>query len=356
MTTPLSTHSPALEKALNEFRSGLSQDDQDEFNNTTLEDHQRSILEVQEKHASARKAKNMTRLKAFLEAMEQYGKIVEVFLNASNVLAFVWGPAKVSLTAFRSHLPTPRHLTSFWTCTTILGKASMFAQYESLFQDTKFGHMRQVLELLYMGVLRFHHAAYKYFTQRNDLRRHKNLVEKQAGLYQFEEIQRIRVSAEADFRRLWEAEDLKQRSAVQDWLLPANVEEDQEMKASVPAEYPGVCNWILDHRKFQAWYDKSSQSNPLLWITGIPGTENLHETPSAHVLFFYCKYGDKFRYSFVALARALIGQIVSQNKVAPLLRLRRSINKWRKTTEHSEALSEDSRNGSREFKQCLHHH
>src|SRR5881396_2981779 len=90
MATARSTNAPAFQKALDKFRSDLTEEDQDEFNYTTLGDLQRCIVEIQEKHASTRQSKNMTRLKAFLEAMDQYGKIVEVFLNTSNMLSFVW--------------------------------------------------------------------------------------------------------------------------------------------------------------------------------------------------------------------------------------------------------------------------
>jgi hypothetical protein len=77
--------------------------------------------------------------------------------------------------------------------------------------------------------------------------------------------------AEAKFRGLQEAEDLRRRGEVRDWLAAANVEEDQEVKASVRAEYHGVCEWILDHKLIQAWRNSNAHSLPLLWIQGIPG-------------------------------------------------------------------------------------
>jgi len=119
-------------------------------------------------------------------------------------------------------------------------------------------------------------ATWKTFRSRfqpfiDDLRRHKNLVETQASIHQFEEIQNMRTLAETEFRQIREGETLKQRNALQDWLAAANVQEDQEIKASVRSEYQGVCSWIQNERKYQAWRDFNSQSNPLLWITGIPG-------------------------------------------------------------------------------------
>ena len=90
MESLLSAHAPAFRKALDDFQFSLAQNDRDLFKYTTLADLQRSILEIQSKHASERKMKNMARLNSFLEAMEQYGKVIEVFLNASEFVAFVW--------------------------------------------------------------------------------------------------------------------------------------------------------------------------------------------------------------------------------------------------------------------------
>ena len=119
-------------------------------------------------------------------------------------------------------------------------------------------------------------ACWKTFRSRfrpvlENLRRHKALIETQASLYQFEEIQRMRVAAEAEFQAFREAEDLRRRRAVQDWLSAANTELDQEIKATVRADYPGVCRWILDNKSVQAWRGLSSRSSPLLWVNGIPG-------------------------------------------------------------------------------------
>lgn len=43
---------------------------------------------------------HMGRITSFLEAMEQFGKVIEVFLNVADMLAFVWGPVKLLLLVF----------------------------------------------------------------------------------------------------------------------------------------------------------------------------------------------------------------------------------------------------------------
>ena len=79
-----------FQRALARFRSHLSLAEQEDFSITSLADVQETIAHIQEIQGSERKMRNLTRIKAFLEAMEQYGKILEVFLNVSDFLAFVW--------------------------------------------------------------------------------------------------------------------------------------------------------------------------------------------------------------------------------------------------------------------------
>ena len=79
-----------FQRALARFKGHLSLAEQEEFGFTTLEDVQRTIAQIQDTQGSERRMRNLTRIKAFLEGMEQYGKVVEVFLNTSDILAFVW--------------------------------------------------------------------------------------------------------------------------------------------------------------------------------------------------------------------------------------------------------------------------
>ena len=77
-------------RALARFKDNLSPDQREEFAVTCIEDVQKTIAQIQSTQGSERKMRNLTRIKAFLEAMEQYGKVIEVFLNVSDILAFVW--------------------------------------------------------------------------------------------------------------------------------------------------------------------------------------------------------------------------------------------------------------------------
>lgn len=83
-------HDRGFQRALVRFTDRLSPEEREEFQVSTLEDVYDIIEQIQSVHGSERRMRNLTRIRSFLEAMEQYGKVIEVFLNAADLLAFVW--------------------------------------------------------------------------------------------------------------------------------------------------------------------------------------------------------------------------------------------------------------------------
>lgn len=67
-----------------------SQDEEERFKSTTLQNLREEIHRIQQKHAKSRSMKYMQRLEPFLFAMERYGKVVEIFVNSSDMVAFIW--------------------------------------------------------------------------------------------------------------------------------------------------------------------------------------------------------------------------------------------------------------------------
>jgi hypothetical protein len=86
-----------FEKALLSFRARLSDSENAQFKVTTIDDLKLTILTLQAEQRAHKKMIHMGRIQSFLEAMEQFGKVIEVFINTANYLAFVWGPVKFLL-------------------------------------------------------------------------------------------------------------------------------------------------------------------------------------------------------------------------------------------------------------------
>lgn len=96
----------SFEATLLDFKKRLTPKEQNDFQFTTLDGVKREIARIQKQQDDLKTMMNMSRIQSFLEGMNELGKVIEVFLNASNFVAFVWGPLKFLLQVrHRSCLP-----------------------------------------------------------------------------------------------------------------------------------------------------------------------------------------------------------------------------------------------------------
>jgi len=87
-----STGSPStsFQRAVDKFTKSLTVKQRQEFAVCSLDDVRQAVVTLQEKRGSQKKMRNMARLQAFLEAMDQYRKVVEAFLNCTPFLGYIW--------------------------------------------------------------------------------------------------------------------------------------------------------------------------------------------------------------------------------------------------------------------------
>jgi hypothetical protein len=82
---------------LNKFKARLTNEELAQFQFTTLYDLNRAARKIQDEQRARSAAMHLPRIQAFLEAFKQFGEVIEVFLNSSDFVAFVWGPMKFLL-------------------------------------------------------------------------------------------------------------------------------------------------------------------------------------------------------------------------------------------------------------------
>ena len=104
-----------------------------------------------------------------------------------------------------------------------------------------------------------------------NLRQHRRSLESQATLIQFSEILSAQEKSRTDLNKILESDNHRRRDVVYQWLCAAKTEVDQETYAGVRKEYPETGRWLLEVEDFTAWFDPDFCSNPLLWLSGIPG-------------------------------------------------------------------------------------
>ncbi|RDL38798.1 uncharacterized protein BP5553_03138 [Venustampulla echinocandica] len=234
----MTTNGPsAFETVLANFRSRLTKTELDEFQFCTLEDVQQTIVDIQAKQDKKRETRNLSRILGFLEAMSQFEKVIEIFLNTSEIVAFVWGPLKFLLLVAKNWAESFDVLLDAYQ--QISEHLPLLVQHQSLTAD--------------------------------DLQGYTRISPTSTGL------------------------------------------------------------WILDKTAITAWHDNQYSSGSLVWINGIPGAgksvlasviiEKSKSQPSTLVAYFYCKYGDPERNTFIAVFRALILQLLTENKDSDILQI-----------------------------------
>jgi hypothetical protein len=108
-----------FERALNSFQARLTSSERAQFEVATLDDLKVTILAIQAEQRSRKEMMHLGRIESFLEAMERFGKVIEVFLNTTNMLAYVWGPMKLLL------------LVCLFKSAILLGAISRYLQIDS---------------------------------------------------------------------------------------------------------------------------------------------------------------------------------------------------------------------------------
>jgi hypothetical protein len=85
--------------------------------------------------------------------------------------------------------------------------------------------------------------------------------------------------AEEGFQNLEREATYRQKQQVIKWLSAADASSDQDHHRGYRNTVDSG-HWLLQNKRFQAWADRTSDSAPLLWVTGIPGAGNPHPKPT----------------------------------------------------------------------------
>ncbi|KAI9858937.1 MAG: hypothetical protein M1813_007239 [Trichoglossum hirsutum] len=349
----MSSENDSFERTLRSFKTRLTQKEREDFQFATLEDVRKVIARIQNEQEGTKAMMNMSRIQSFLEAMEQFGKVIEVFLNASSLVAFVWGPMKFLLQTASNWADSFEILLEAYE--QIGEEIPLLEQYKAIFDYSPY--MRKVLGLIYFDILEFHKRAIRFFSGRvwhqvfrsawkdfgtrfkhilDSLRRHKELIQSQAHLLYFQQYQQDSQAALLHIQQyeqnrlqvldklgtLEETESEKKYIAVMEWISGANTKLDHESFRDIRHEYPGSGDWILKHEKIQNWKEADTPVSSILWLNGIPGAG---KTILASVVidscmddqlfttgYFYCRGSDPEKNNCTSIFKGLLNQLLSQ--------------------------------------------
>jgi hypothetical protein len=141
-------------------------------------------------------------------------------------------------------------------------------------------------------------ATWKGFTLKlngikENMARHRRLIESRASLMQYEEVRKIRQQEEEETERTRQTDKRRRHQEVMQWLSPFIPDDLQESYRAIRAICPDAGRWILETPKVQDWLSPRYCSTPLLWLNGIPGAGEHLLFPTLVVFLF-----DTFLYCF----------------------------------------------------------
>jgi hypothetical protein len=104
------------------------------------------------------------------------------------------------------------------------------------------------------------------------LQRHARLVDSEAQAADFLEAATFRKHAYKEFENQQEHRQEQQLLSLRTWLSPyLTPQSDLDRLGTISTEFPTTGQWLLDNVEFKNWLSKS-QANPVLWLSGIPGS------------------------------------------------------------------------------------
>ncbi|KAF4413455.1 Vegetative incompatibility protein HET-E-1 [Colletotrichum fructicola] len=335
---PADAPSDPFEVSLTTFKATLKKSEVENFRFATGDEFKTAIDQIQTKLHHKRRQLNLTKLRSFVEAMTQFGKVLDVFCQTSETIAFIWGPWKFLLqnvdslfTAFDEILDTYDQLGQ---------TLSLVLQATELFPEDK--QMVKVVASIYDDILAFHREAFRYFQKSNAkrfihaifqtyqktfedliqaIKRHQQIL---LGQSTFSEARRARANDERMRLQILETGQSRVRRELVLWLKGANTQNDHDRLLRIREEFPTTGVWLLSKPEFKGWFERYTSRPPMLWLNGVPGAgktvlssiviENCKALAhQPHVLYFYCKGGDPDRDNLSAIGRSLLLQLLKED-------------------------------------------
>ncbi|KAI6776492.1 hypothetical protein HG530_000437 [Fusarium avenaceum] len=296
-----------LQKALDLFWGELSDSQRSQINGTNQKSIRDAIQEMQGRLGREKILCKLTRIEKFLSAMDHIEKLVTIFLNVHEVVAFVWGPIKLALMAATTWTDSVRGLIdAYEEIAEVLGNLAFF---HNIIQGKE--HLRLIVEAYFSDILCFHRCVLDVFSRPNwkrlfkwtwgsfkrqikpiieSLRRRQEyLSDDKLQLHSIlQGVQDSDIHARSQFRQLEAGLD-NIRTTLADEQLIAKTSQDREMRAflerklhvsNLTTDYlldsPELSietsgHWIFSNSEFRFWEARDTQQNKVLFLNGCPG-------------------------------------------------------------------------------------
>ncbi|WZH47704.1 Vegetative incompatibility HET-E-1 [Fusarium acuminatum] len=303
-----SIQSRSFERSLEQFRRELSDTEMKEIGGANQKSLEATIQKIQRQLGREHGLCKLTRVEALVRAMKNIEELVTIFLNVSEVVAFIWGPIKLALMVATTWGDSVRQLIDVYEETAEAFGNLVF--FRKLLQSRE--HLRVVLEDYFSDILRFHRCVLDVFSPPDGKRlfkwawvtfrrrvkpivaslrrRHDMLSDGKLQSHAIlKEIEDFESSAKDCFKNLQAGlEDIRasvtsdelRSKALQDQEMRANLERKLDVpkpRSDLQLESPerileSSGNWISSHPAYYFWETNTPPEGSVLFLNGSPGS------------------------------------------------------------------------------------
>ncbi|KAH6952935.1 hypothetical protein DER45DRAFT_574581 [Fusarium avenaceum] len=366
-----SIQSTGFARSLEQFRRELSDTEMKEIGGANQKSLEATIQKIQSRLGREHGLCKLTRVEALVRAMKNIEELVTIFLNVSEVVAFIWGPIKLALMVASTWGDSVRQLIDVYE--EIAEAFGNLVFFRKLVQSTE--HLRLVMEDYFSDILRFHRHVLDVFSPPDgkrsfnwawvtfrrrvkpivaSLRRRHDMLsdDKLRSHAILKEVEDSELSAKDRFKSLQAgledirvslaSEELKSR-ALQDQLMRADLEGKlniPQSRSDLQLDSPEYLlessgNWIFSHPDYNLWETNSTPEGSVLFLNGSPGSgkstlartiiRRLREKRVSDLLaYFFFKHDDAGRRSMESMLRYVMMQLVNSDETI----MRLAHDKW----------------------------
>ncbi|KAF1361979.1 C2H2 domain-containing protein [Lizonia empirigonia] len=265
--------------ALRKFKARLLGPELTDFQYTTVEDLRRKMRHIKTDQECRRDMVNMRRMEGCIEAMNHFGKVIEVFLNVEEAVAFVWGPMKFLLMTASEVIESFDTLLDAYE--QIGEQMPSLSSYERLFGDDD--QLKGALEHI---------------------------------LIRFQEYQHDVAELNVKLDKLVAEEQEYKLRVVTQWLaVGQQSQQDHDIYRQIRSDYSTTTHWIVQNEHIKQWLDDAAvPPTPVLWMHGIPGagtSQSQIEGNGLTTAFYHDDDGASS--SAVGILKGITQQLLCQN-------------------------------------------
>ncbi|RYP13217.1 hypothetical protein DL765_006989 [Monosporascus sp. GIB2] len=316
-----------LQTAYEDLRQTIRPDDAHGLADTGLREVRSGVIDIENQLAARQCLRNMRRLEPLFRGLEHYSKTVEILCNGTPYLSWIWSPITLILRVASEYIEAFEMIIKGYAAI-----AESLGRFERL-NETFFCHpdVQHALSIFYADILQFHKHAYKFVRRNEDMRRHEDLIDKEANAANIQEarqtrqqIQAWRDESIAQIRRQDEERADSQYQSCISWFQ-AN-ESDQlaifDILLAEGEKYPGTCGWALKNHAISAWL-RDEKNSPVLWVQGTAGSgksvlaaqlENFQRKRGRFVIHHYCTPSYTSSMQHNQLLKSLLSQLLRRSE------------------------------------------